>query len=415
MTNKVATSFQCRMETILNAPGLVGEMTQYINEVSFKEQPILAISAAIVGVGAIYGHRLQSPSGLRTNIYMFSLADSGAGKDGGRKALKILFDKLPESFSKIVCGDPASAPGLLSALSKSDGVGLFLIDEIGHYLSGINNRNAQSHTRDIMPLLTKLFTSADTMYRGTEYSDRTRGMESRKDIDQPCACVLGSSVPERVYGAITIDDICDGFLPRWLVFESKNIAARNNPHRRLFDESCGVKLVETILARTKIIDAQSSLPMVVPIDNAAYEILKNFETFTESMRIKAINEGSQMKYIYTRAYEHAEKLAMIACEFVDGLPVVTQRSAQWAIAVVEQSIEQMQSVIVGIAASPHEQNRNKMYEIIQRRGKMNKSEFCNFCGKWKHREREELLSDLTNMGRVKQYKDDNNITYVEPI
>ena len=114
-------------QIILNAPGLVGLVAKYINEVSYKEQPILAMAGAIVFTGAIYGHKLRTRSDLRTNIYVFSLAESGAGKEGARQAIKKLFDNLPEDFQKILRGNPKSAPGILRALRESGGVGLFLI------------------------------------------------------------------------------------------------------------------------------------------------------------------------------------------------------------------------------------------------------------------------------------------------
>lgn len=405
-------------ETILNAPGLVGLVAKYINETSYKEQPILAMAAAIVAVGTIYGHRLQTKRGLRTNVYIFAIADSGAGKESSRQSVKVIFVKLPESLSGLICGDPASASGLLSALNRTGGVGLFLIDEIGHYLYGINGKNAPSHTRDIMPLLTKLFTSANTIYHGMEYSDRTKGLESKKDIEQPCVCVLGSSVPERVYNAITLDDICDGFLPRWIIFESDDISPSTNPNIKSFDESSGPELVNIITERINNIDSMLFSPIIQPLvvltDELAAMALKEFEIKADNMRKNAIEQQSNMKYIYTRAYEYAEKLALIACEYNDNTPVITKQSAQWAIAVVEYSLEQMKKVVSNVAANPYEQEMECMLDIITRRGKMQKSEFCNYCRKWPLKKRESLLSDLVACGQVKIYKDDE-ISYIEPV
>jgi hypothetical protein len=405
-------------ETILNAPGLVGKIADYINETSYKYQPILAMSGAIVATGAIYGQRLRTQGDLRTNVYIFSLADSGAGKDGPRKSIKKLFDALPEEFSKIVCGNPASAPGLLSALNRTGGVGLFLIDEVGHYLSGINARNAQSHAKDIMPLLTQLFTHANTTYKGLEYSDRTKGMESKKDIIQPCACVLGSSVPERVSGAITYDDIADGFLPRWLVFESTDIAPPNNPNLKNFEDSSGPALVTTIIEYAKAIDNLNFIPgmlaLIVPKAPDADEMLKDFENMADARRIKASENQSNMKYIHTRAYEYVEKLSLIACEFENNKFVITRRSVEWAIAVVEYSMEKMRVIIENVAASPYEQAMSDMLRIISRHGELRKTDFCNNCRRWGLKKREDLLNDLVACGLVMSEVRDKT-TYIKAV
>ncbi len=400
---------------VLDAPGLVGQMAAYINEVSYKHQPLLAVAASIAAVGAIYGHRLQSTSDLRTNALVFALAESGAGKEGSRQAVRQLFDRLPDNLGKLMCGDPASAPGLLSALHRTGGVGLFLIDEVGHYLSGINNKNAQSHTAAIMPLLTKLFTSANTTYHGTEYSDRVKDKEQRTDIKQPCVCVLGSSVPDRIYTAINLNDICDGFLPRWLVLESDEISPETNQSRKKFDESSGLQVAQTIAQQVQILDERpDALPIEVPFAPEAEQILQKFREQCDIARIKAVKEDSQMKYIYTRSYEHAEKLALIACEYMDRRHIITRHSALWAIAVINKSNERMKDVISNVASSPHEQNLDAMLAIIRRRGKMSRKEFGNHCRKWKHKMREELLSDLRDAELVKEYKLDN-VTYIEPV
>ncbi|GHT74567.1 hypothetical protein AGMMS50222_03930 [Endomicrobiia bacterium] len=396
---------------ILNAPGLVGKIATYINETSYKEQPILALAAAIVATGAFYGHRLRTRTNLRTNIMVFALGESGAGKDGSRVAVKILLDAMPESFSKMACGNPISAPGLLAALNKAGGVGVFLIDEIGHFIASINGKKAPSHAAEIMGLLTQLFTSANTTFRGGEYSDRAKDAKPRVDIIQPCVCFLGSSTPDRVYNAISLDDVADGFLPRWLVLESDDIAPANNPAHKNFDKSTGAALAKEI---PEIVGAADlSAPRCVIPDDEARQILDSFADTVDKLRQKAITGGSNMKYIYTRAAEHAEKLALIACEYKNAAPVITAQSAAWAVAVVNYSVEKMRRMIEKVAASPHEQAMNDMAEIIARRGKMAGTDFCNYCRRWKLKEREELLKDLVACGRAKQYREDGT-TYIEP-
>lgn len=412
-----------KKEKILNAPGLVGEIATYINETSYKQQPILALAAAIVATGAIYGHRLQSITGLRTNIYILAIAESGTGKESPRVAIKVLFDNMGGEFQKMVSGDPASTAGLLGALEKSGGVSVFLIDEIGHYLRGINGKNAPSHLAGIMSLFTKLFTSADTTFRGLEYSTRAKDAKGRTDIEQPCACVLGSTTPGRIYGALSLDDIQDGFLPRWLALESNDNDPKDNSDMKKFRDSHGAYLVQRIPEIVAVADSKktitmesgtTAIPVIVHPNDTARKMLDQFKAHANELRKKAIETESNMKYIYTRANELVQKLALIACELIDGEFVITESSATWAISVIEYSMNKMQSMIEKIASSPHEQAMDDMLAILNHRGKMTKAEFCNYCRKWILRERQALLDDLVAREKAICYKIGKK-SYVEPV
>jgi hypothetical protein len=410
-----------KTDIILNAPGLVGHVAKYIDEVSYKVQPILSVASAIVAVGAIYGHRLRTRSNLRTNVLIFALAPTGSGKDGGRKAIMWIFDSMSEDFRKMICGVPKSAPGLLAALYKAGGVGLFLLDEIGHFISGINGVRAPSHTIGIMSLFTELFTSASETYRGGEYSDRPKDSKPRTDISQPCACVLGSSTPDRVYKSITPDDICDGFLPRWLVLDTDKSIAADNPAQNSFEESSGPRLAKTIIKIVNAIKAankDSVYPLQVLPNEQAKERMANFKSTMENLLIKSADEGSNMQHLYSRANEHMEKLALIACEFKNDEFFITEQSVEWAIAVVEFSLAKMESVIDAIATNAHEQAANNMFDIIQRfnkdKGKMPLKEVSNRTRGLKPKQREELLNDLISQERIVKIKE-NGITYVSPV
>jgi hypothetical protein len=77
-------------DDLLSPPGLLGEVTRYIVASALKPQPILALGAAITALGTVMGRKVRTTTDLRTNIYAVSVADSGAGKEHTRKAIKML-------------------------------------------------------------------------------------------------------------------------------------------------------------------------------------------------------------------------------------------------------------------------------------------------------------------------------------
>lgn len=410
---------------ILKPSGLVDMLTKYIQEVSYKKQPILALSGAIVAAGAIYAKRTQTEGNLRSNIYCFSIGESGCGKEDPRRAIRELFCCLSADLKSSLSGDPVSSAGLLSAIENANGKIISLIDEVGHFIAAINGKNSQSYSKDIIPLLTKLYSSANSTFFGREYSQRSKDAKPRVDIEQPCVCVLGSSVPSRVYGAITKDDVLDGFMTRWIILETEEINPSDNPNRKAFSESSGPQLIKYIGALTAALDKKITgsnfadmvpIPYEVPADKGAKVLLESYRISFNTLRTTEIRSKSDVAYLYTRAYENLEKLALVAAEVQTDtyLPIITEKSVKWAYYVVLYSIERMKTLLGEISKSAYEKQLDEMEERIRKHGKITKSAFCDICRKFNKKTREELLSDLIESGRVHK-SFENGITYIKSL
>lgn len=412
-------------QKMLDAPGLIKQVSEYIKEVSYKEQPILALSGAIVAVGTIFAQRAQTRTGLRSNIYCFSIGETGCGKDDPRKAIKILFKYLPPDIRDSLSGCPASTAGLMSALEKTKGKTLFLIDEIGHYISAINGKASQAYSKEIIPMLTQLYSSANTTFTGFEYSQRSKDSKPRVDIEQPCVCVLGSSVPSRVYGAIKKDDILDGFMTRWIIMETTDIDPKDNKNMKSFELSSGIALIETIKKIVQALDKKNTFSDVIPIPHTvlptsrAVELLEYYKQLFNEQRVLETKKESDIRYLYSRAYENLEKLSIIGAEIDTKtcLPIITESSVVWAYYVVLYSIERMKMLLNNIEKTENEQKLEIMENKIKQacsEGKISLSKFGDVCRCFKKRERNELLDDLIETGRINRTTC-NNITYIEPV
>jgi len=159
---------------LLRVPGLVGELAEWINASSYKPQPILALGASIAAMGTILGRKVQTISGLRTNIYCLGIGQTGCGKDRARHAIKALFGEL--GLGEQVGESFASDSAVETAISENP-VCLYLIDELGHFLGDIKNTNAPTYMRAIIPILLRLYSSSDGTYRRKTYADRDKNKE----------------------------------------------------------------------------------------------------------------------------------------------------------------------------------------------------------------------------------------------
>ena len=67
--------------------------------------------------------------------------------------------------------------------------------------------------------MTELFTASGGIFLGAEYANRD-GTNERRDINQPCLCVYGTTTPLHFWGALQGANVVDGSLARFLILPS---------------------------------------------------------------------------------------------------------------------------------------------------------------------------------------------------
>lgn len=296
---------------IENLPGALGWITDYINRTSFKEQPVLALAAAIPLVGAVTGRQCELVDWqTRTNIYTLGVAVSGSGKDRARDAVKdILFAAGRDGY--IGTEDVASDTGFLMDL-KDNPSNIALIDEFGRTLRLIAQPNAPVHLKGIIDLLLRLRTASRSIHKSKSYADRTRNFT----INQPNCCLYGTSVPDNFYGSLTQEAISDGFLSRMLLFDTFD---HDPPMRSPQRTDVPPELIEWINAWCSrptdggILGVVGGHPVVRPIivglTMKGRQMIKDYMARMDDKK-KAMR-GRKLDHLYVRAPENALKLILI--------------------------------------------------------------------------------------------------------
>ena len=190
---------------ILDAPGLPGMVSQFIDQTSLYRQPLLGLAASLSFSGTIMGHRVRNATDLRTNIYTLGIAESGSGKDHARKVCKSLLSQA--GVPHLEMGVPASSASLKSHLLERKGRALILIDEFGKYFKAITSKHAGSHQTEIIETLMEIYTSSNMRWQGKAYADTK--MNPTLAIDQPCLCLYPVTTPDHFYGNLSILDVTD--------------------------------------------------------------------------------------------------------------------------------------------------------------------------------------------------------------
>ena len=82
-----------------------------------------------------------------------------------------------------------------------------------------DRRRSPRHITDILDTMTELYTAAGTIFLGAEYANRD-GRNERRDINQPCLCIYGTTTPLHFWGALQSANVADGSLARFIVLQT---------------------------------------------------------------------------------------------------------------------------------------------------------------------------------------------------
>ncbi|MDP8240531.1 MAG: bifunctional DNA primase/polymerase, partial [Candidatus Hatepunaea meridiana] len=354
-----------------NPPGILGDITRYILETSIRPQRMFAVNAAFALAGTVLGRRFCSETGLRTNLYLISIGQTASGKDHPRKVINKIFNE--SGLTHLNGGENiASGQGLLTRVEMTPNV-LFQLDEFGHMMKSLQGNNVRRYNVEILTNFIKLFSSTNIIYKGTEYADQKS--RPRVEILYPCCSIHATTTPETLYEAITSSHVVSGYLNRFIVVDnSRN--PRPKQQQRIIRKDVPVKILEWIQevihcpgnGHENLPGINSADPLVV---SKSKEAIKRFNTLeAEIDKIMKSKEGTGIEALWGRAWEHADKIALIcACAEEPSKPLVNESNALWAIKFVSYYTEQLAiEVLARVADSDFERYSKEFISAILNAG-----------------------------------------------
>lgn len=379
----------------LRVDGLIGDIMAYNLRTARYPQPELALAGAIALLSVVTGRKVTDGFGTRTNAYILGLAPSGAGKEHARKINKELLiraggDQLlgPERI--------ASSAGLVASVDKSPAI-LFQIDEIGHLLATMKNPAKSPHLFNIGSVLMQLYSSSDTIWKADAYADQKKN----KTVDQPHAVVYGTGVPDGFWDNLTAESVKDGLLGRMCVFES---SFGYVPMAEFTAEPTPSNLIDRVAAwlqytpGTGNLNSQTPQPLVAEYyEDARDRLLEHLE----GICAKRVDEDPVSAAVWSRSGEKTSKLALIfACSAgVPGSVCVRFEDVDRAIKISNWLTRKMlHKAIEHVAENETESRAKKVLRAID--GEMSMSSLCRKTQWLRKKEREEILSDLAQMGLI---------------
>lgn len=391
--------------------GLVGDLTTYMVQTARRPQPLLSLGASLCAVGALMGRQYRTPSNLRSNLYIVGVADSGSGKNHSREVINEVF--LAAGLANYLGGNKiASGAGLLTALHRHP-ASLFQIDEFGMFLAAAADRKrSPRHITEILDNMTELYTAAGGLFLGAEYANRD-GTNDRRDIDQPCLCVYGTTTPLHFWSSLQGANVLDGSLARFIILPTENDYPAENLGSGLRSPPASL-----IAALQRVAErggrpcgnlegitsgpVTRSDPYVVPLsDEARARFAELSICITAELREA---RGTAFTALLARVAENAQKLALIIAVGRDPEnPEISSSDAEWAIGFVRHFTSQTRVAIERfVADNETEAHHKRLKELIRAAGPagMTKSQITRSSQWLKARDRDEILLSLMESGEV---------------
>lgn len=392
----------------LSAPGFVGELTRWITLSAVKPQPTLSLASALATIAVAKCHRVRSETGLRTNIFIAGVAPSGAGKNHPIEQSKSILE-LAE-LSHLVCGEPASGPGLLRSVSDGNGRRIITWDEFGYSLSQLTGKGSVGFQHEVLSIMMKLFSCANTYISGKELSNAD-GQYRPVYIRQPGLVVLAYSTPDRFWNCLSQDQAVDGFIARWLFVEAEDDVVENETPT-LTPPMHVIQYLKTVQTWSGSEGNEGNLAFLTPVpaiaklDEKAKGMMRATRIiFNERKKEARKEEGAELDALWARGAEHVMKVAMTVAVETE----IHEKDIEWSHHFVLNSLELIQQVLLErIGDNNLERMSKKVLRLIKSfGGTLTHKELVKKTQFLDRQERTKVLDNLLDAERlVVEYRDD---------
>lgn len=344
-----------RKSTIINPPGLVGELADYFYAVAPRPVHEIALAGAIGYMAGVTGRQFNV-SGTGLNQYIMLLAPTGTGKEAINRGIS----KITSIINSMSNGsDPASkyvGPGeirsdaaLLKWLGKSQSF-VSVAGEFGLRLKRMKDDGGTPHEAALKSVLLDLYSKsgAGETLGAIAYSDKDK---SQAAVASPNFTLIGESTPERFYQALDEGMVYEGLLPRFTMIEYEGPRPELNEfHSSAQAPDSLVQGMMQLMTQLAIMEQQKQV-LNIQLDPAGEALFKRFNLWCDDLQNRH-NARELQKNIWSRAYLKALKLAATVAVGINfAAPVIDADCAQWACDIIvrdcERIIEKFESGAVG--------------------------------------------------------------------
>ncbi len=412
--SQVSTKFDT---SLLNVPGLVGDLVKWSAKQTYLEQAPFDLATALMCTALASANHYEVDNwSTPLQPYFMLLAPTAAGKGA---SLDRVFD-----FAKQVKLDPYVYQGfqsyhaLMDELANPPNMVCWLWDEAARHLR--TARSASSQDFQIVSHLISLYGRANK---------HVPGSPGRKNpippLDNPFLTLFATAQPSALVEAISSADIASGFVNRFILFDSGDGVPERNPAR---DHIFPSKIKKT----AKLLTSHEPRGGRTTIRFENTETFAIFDDFAENCRRRIKIEDSNA--IWGRANQNALLVAgIVAVGVSPKRPVIDSDTAKWAVKLISWTVESWANRVEELSTSTFREVHSKKIENLIRnpqslingrtraaqkallqRGLVPKSVLTSKCRSLNSRDIDDILEQLLTIGLIGTTEQEDNTTVYWP-
>lgn len=327
------------------AGGLIGAIAQWSLDSARRPVPEFSVLAGLSFVATMFGRQVVGPTGAGVNLYLVGVAGPGFGKEHAHKTLHTL--AMDCGMQNLIGPGEVTSGSAIEKVARRRPVFVMPWDEMGVVLQSVTGAGSSSWAKTIRKVLLEVFSKSTSVWSGKEHADPTKDSSS-DPIYAPTISLFGMSTPTTFYRGLTEETLSDGFVARLVVVEAKVRPARQDAPPLMVTPPSLAKMLKDARAALPMPDLAkanwcnpATRPTLHTVPWADAEAEQRWLAI-EDWQYEQIEENGAHDGLIGRTAEHVVKIATVrALSNNPGNPRVTIEDVEWAYAVVQRSIDNL--------------------------------------------------------------------------
>lgn len=327
------------------AGGLIGAIAQWSLDSARRPVAEFSVLAGLSFVATMFGRQVVGPTGAGVNLYLVGIAGPGFGKEHAHKTLHTL--AMDCGMQNLIGPGEVTSGSAIEKVARRRPVFVMPWDEMGVVLQSVTGAGSSAWAKTIRKVLLEVFSKSTSVWSGKEHADPLKDSSS-DPIFSPTISVFGMSTPTTFYRGLTEETLSDGFVARLVVVEAKVRPARQDAPPLMVTPVTLSKLLKDARAALPVPDVAkanwcnpSMRPHLYTVPWADAEAEARWLAI-EDWQYEQIEEHGAHDGLIGRTAEHVVKIATVrALSTSPSSPRVTLEDVEWAYAVVQRSIDNL--------------------------------------------------------------------------
>lgn len=391
------------------APGVLGRVQDYYDATAKISQPMFAVQAALGCGSTMLGRMFATEYGDYTSLYFLNIAGSAKGKEHIKTVTEEVL--MACGMENLIAGNGYTSQAAVFNVLRYQPSHITVVDELGIFLETANNKNNYISKTATKTLMEAIGRNRGVM-RNQAYADRDSKEQRKESVVRPAITLQTMTTPSTFYKNLTLDQIADGFLGRFILHHSKmprTVPSRTKlipVYHEIIDWAKAItdRLVAVDPANTRASVDNAPDPIVLRFSQSAENTLNQFAH--DMVELMNTLEQSGIEATAGRAAEFASRLSLIAALAVDPYAeTISHHCAEWACSYMrDRTLELVSEVKENMQGSQFAADKRTILHLLRQSGDrgITKREFARnpLTSRFRDKEFAELMDNLMSAGLI---------------